>query len=243
MEKDDLTGMITGLDNQDVGETVSGQVKAVRVFCPRTEMGFVSFLAEGNFAVAGTSAVDIAEGGIYEVSGKVTTWNGRPEIKLGSIKTVNIYQDRQALTASFLEDNLKGCGKAISSALAEKFDDDLLDTLANEPERITESVSGVSLDLAISFADQVTQDRDFFDKGLSLKLLGLTQSQLKRCIKLGYADIESIEANPYLLYSRRIAGFETCDRIAGLKAPDGVLTERLSAAFSSAVMRLHETCK
>ena len=102
MEKDESTGMITGLDTQDIGQTVSGSVKAVRVFCPRTEKGFVSFLAEGSFAVAGTSSVDVVEGGIYEVSGKVTTWNGRPEIKLGSIKVVSVDSDRQALTASFL---------------------------------------------------------------------------------------------------------------------------------------------
>ncbi|MCR5615863.1 MAG: AAA family ATPase [Saccharofermentans sp.] len=243
MGKDESTGMITGLDTQDIGQTVSGSVKAVRVFCPRTEKGFVSFLAEGSFAVAGTSAVDVVEGGIYEVSGKVTTWNGRPEIKLGSIKVVSVDSDRQALTASFLEDNLKGCGKAISTALAEQFEDDLLEALENEPERIADSVNGVSLDLAISFADQVTQEKEFFEKGLKLRVMGLSQSQLKRCIKYGYADIEKIEENPYMLFSRRIAGFETCDRIAGEKETEGVLTERLSAAFSSAVMRLHENTK
>ena len=243
MGKDESTGMITGLDAQDIGQTVSGSVKAVRVFCPRTEKGFVSFLAEGSFAVAGTSAVDVVEGGIYEVSGKVTTWNGRPEIKLGSIKVVSVDSDRQALTASFLEDNLKGCGKAISAALAEQFEDDLLEALENEPERIADSVNGVSLDLAMSFADQVTQEKEFFEKGLKLRVMGLSQSQLKRCIKYGYADIEKIEENPYMLFSRRIAGFETCDRIAGEKETEGVLTERLSAAFSSAVMRLHENTK
>ena len=243
MEKDESTGMITGLDTQDIGQTVSGSVKAVRVFCPRTEKGFVSFLAEGSFAVAGTSSVDVVEGGIYEVSGKVTTWNGRPEIKLGSIKVVSVDSDRQALTASFLEDNLKGCGKAISAALAEQFEDDLLEALENEPERIADSVNGVSLDLAMSFADQVTQEKEFFEKGLKLRVMGLSQSQLKRCIKYGYADIEKIEENPYMLFSRRIAGFETCDRIAGEKETEGVLTERLSAAFSSAVMRLHENTK
>ncbi len=243
MGKDESTGMITGLDTQDIGQTVSGSVKAVRVFCPRTEKGFVSFLAEGSFAVAGTSAVDVVEGGIYEVSGKVTTWNGRPEIKLGSIKVVSVDSDRQALTASFLEDNLKGCGKAISAALAEQFEDDLLEALKNEPERIADSVNGVSLDLAMSFADQVTQEKEFFEKGLKLRVMGLSQSQLKRCIKYGYADIEKIEENPYMLFSRRIAGFETCDRIAGEKETEGVLTERLSAAFSSAVMRLHENTK
>lgn len=243
MEKDESTGMITGLDTQDIGQTVSGSVKAVRVFCPRTEKGFVSFLAEGSFAVAGTSSVDVVEGGIYEVSGKVTTWNGRPEIKLGSIKVVSVDSDRQALTASFLEDNLKGCGKAISAALAEQFKDDLLEALENEPERIADSVNGVSLDLAMSFADQVTQEKEFFEKGLKLRVMGLSQSQLKRCIKYGYADIEKIEENPYMLFSRRIAGFETCDRIAGEKETEGVLTERLSAAFSSAVMRLHENTK
>ena len=243
MGKDESTGMITGLDTQDIGQTVSGSVKVVRVFCPRTEKGFVSFLAEGSFAVAGTSSVDVVEGGIYEVSGKVTTWNGRPEIKLGSIKVVSVDSDRQALTASFLEDNLKGCGKAISAALAEQFEDDLLEALENEPERIADSVNGVSLDLAMSFADQVTQEKEFFEKGLKLRVMGLSQSQLKRCIKYGYADIEKIEENPYMLFSRRIAGFETCDRIAGEKETEGVLTERLSAAFSSAVMRLHENTK
>ena len=235
--------MITSLDLQDVGMSVTGNVKVARVFCARTEKGFVSFLADGSFAVAGSSPVDVIEGGIYEVSGKVTTWNGRPEIKLGTIKAVSAESDKTALTALFLEDNLKGAGKVIANALAGSFTDNLLDTLENEPGLISDSVPGVSEELARSFADQVTENKEFFDKGLTLRVMGLSQSQLKRCIKYGYADIEQIEANPYLLYSRRIAGFETCDRIAGEKVPDNVLTERLSAAFSSAVMRLHENTK
>lgn len=243
MEKDEATGMITSLDLQDVGSTVTGNVKVVRVFCVRTEKGFVSFLAEGSFAVAGSSPVDVIEGGIYEVSGKVTTWNGRPEIKLGTIKAISAESDKLALTASFLEDNLKGAGKVIANALADSFTDKLLDVLENDPDLVADTVPGVSIDLAHDFADQVTEDKEFFDKGLKLRTMGLSQSQLKRCIKYGYADIEQIEANPYLLYSRRIAGFETCDRIAGDKGSENVLTERLAAAFGSAVMRLHESTK
>ena len=243
MDKDETTGMITGLGETDIGVSVQGSVKAVRVFCPRTEKGFVSFLAEGGFAVAGTSPVDVIEGGVYEVSGKVASWNGRPEIKLSSIKTITAETDRISLTASFLEDNLKGCGKVISQLVAEAFTDNILDVLENDPELVADTIQGVSLDNALGFSDQINQEKEFFEKGLSLRLMGLSQSQIKRCIKLGYADIESIEANPYQLFSRRIAGFETCDRIAGEKLPDGVLTERLSAAFSSAVMRLHEAGK
>ena len=243
MEKDEKTGIISGLDQQDVGTSVKGSVKALKIFCPRTEKGFVSFLAEGSFAVAGSSSVDVVEGGIYEVSGKVTTWNGRPEIKLSSIKVLSTETDKVMLTASFLEDNLKGSGKVTSNALAEAFGDDLLDVLENDPDKVTDAVQGVSEELARSFADQVNQDHDFFHKGLKLRQMGLTQTQLKHCIKLGYADIDKIEANPYLLYAVRIAGFETCDRIAGEVSPDGVLTERLAAAFSAAVMRLHENSK
>ncbi|MBQ4217043.1 MAG: hypothetical protein II667_02975, partial [Clostridiales bacterium] len=238
MEKDEKTGIISGLDQQDVGTSVKGSVKALKIFCPRTEKGFVSFLAEGSFAVAGSSSVDVVEGGIYEVSGKVTTWNGRPEIKLSSIKALSTETDKVMLTASFLEDNLKGSGKVTSNALAEAFGDDILDVLENDPDKVTDAVQGVSEELARSFADQVNQEHDFFHKGLKLRQMGLTQSQLKHCIKLGYADIDKIEANPYLLYAVRIAGFETCDRIAGEVSPDGVLTERLAAAFSAAVMRL-----
>ena len=243
MEKDESTGIITRFTDEDIGTTAEGSVKVVKVFCPRTEKGFVSFLADGSFVVAGVSPVDVIESGIYEVSGKVTTWNGRLEIKLGSIKAVSTDSDKQTLTALFLEDNLKGCGKVISSALAEKFPEDLLEVLENDPDKVADSIPGVSPELAATFSDQVNQDKDFFEKGLKLRVMGLSQSQLKRCIKLGYADIDKIEANPYMLYSRRIAGFETCDRIAGEKEPDGVLTERLAAAFGSAVMRLHENTK
>ena len=52
MEKDEKTGLISGLGQNDVGTQVKGNVKALKIFCPRTEKGFVSFLAEGSFAVA-----------------------------------------------------------------------------------------------------------------------------------------------------------------------------------------------
>ena len=104
----------------DIGSEINDEkVTCIKVFCPRRENNFVSFLCDGRFTVAGKSKVDVVEGGTYIISGKVTEWNNRPQISLKKIRVDEGAGDAP-LIAAFLADNISGLGKATSEALAER---------------------------------------------------------------------------------------------------------------------------
>ena len=105
------------LSADDVGQQVTDlTVKAVKVFCPRTKSNFVSFMTDGRFMAAGTSKIDVVEGGIYVISGKVMLWNERVQVKLSSIKPADLENNEVVLSASFLSDNIAGAGTDLRGA-------------------------------------------------------------------------------------------------------------------------------
>ena len=147
------------LSADDVGQQVTDlTVKAVKVFCPRTKSNFVSFMTDGRFMASGTSKIDVIEGGIYVISGKVTLWNERVQVKLSSIRHADTADNSSALIASFLADNLTGAGKILSNALAEAFGDEVIDVLLNEPEKAADKVKNLSKEKAMIFCDNVTDN-------------------------------------------------------------------------------------
>ena len=114
MSKDSKDKKSLSLSIADVGtEVEDAKVTCIKVFCPRRETNFVSFLCDGRFTVAGKSKVDVVEGGTYIISGKVTEWNNRPQITL---KKISVDEDAgdAPLIASFLADNVSGLGKGVA---------------------------------------------------------------------------------------------------------------------------------
>ena len=223
------------LSADDVGQQVTDlTVKAVKVFCPRTKSNFVSFMTDGRFMAAGTSKIDVIEGGTYVISGKVTLWNERVQVKLSSIKPADTENNDTMLTANFLADNITGLGKAISAALAEAFGNEVLEVLLNDPEKAAEAVKNLTKEKAMSFCDIVTEKEEFFKEGLAARKLGLTQEQIKTLYGMGELSVEKIKENPYVLLSKGIADFTLCDKIAIESGFDTSSTIRAAAAISSA---------
>jgi len=231
------------LTTADVGKEIEdAKVTCIKVFCPRKDNGFVSFLCDGRFTVAGKSKVDIVEGGTYFISGKVTEWNNRPQITLKKIK-----EDEDAgvtpLIASFLADNIDGLGKVTADALAEKFGADVLKVLTETPEQAASGIKGLSSERAVAICDQLTEDFDFYTRGLEAKLMGFSQLQIKLLNNLGLLDLEKIRKEPYSLMGHGIVGFELLDRIAMGEGLSTVATERIAAALYQACINLHEDTK
>ena len=167
------------LSVDDIGSEVEdAKVTCIKVFCPRKANGFVSFLCDGRFTVAGKSKVDIVEGGSYIISGKVTEWNNRPQITLKSI-VVDEEAGDSLLIASFLADNISGLGKTTAEALASNFGKEILKVLTETPELAANSVSGLTTSRAMAICDQITQDYEFFVQGLEARLMGFSQAQIK----------------------------------------------------------------
>lgn len=223
------------LSADDVGQQVTDlTVKAVKVFCPRTKSNFISFMTDGRFMASGTSKIDVIEGGIYVISGKVTLWNERVQVKLSSIKHADTGDNASVLIASFLADNLSGAGKILSTLLAEKYGDDVIDVLLNDPGKAADEVKNLSKEKAMTFCDAVTDKEEFFREGLAARKLGLTQEQIKTLYGMGDLSVERIKENPYALMTKGIADFSLCDRIA-IEAGFETLSDiRAAAALSEA---------
>ena len=223
------------LSADNVGQQVTDlTVKAVKVFCPRTKSNFVSFMTDGRFMASGTSKIDVIEGGIYVISGKVTLWNERVQVKLSSIRHADTEDNSSALIAAFLADNLTGAGKILSNALAEAFGEEVIDVLLNDPEKVSSEVKNLSKEKAMSFCDAVTDNETFFREGLAARKLGLTQEQIKTLYGMGELSVESIKENPYALMAKGIADFSLCDKIAMEAGFETLSDIRVAAALSEA---------
>ena len=231
------------LSVDDIGSEITDQkVTCIKVFCPRKANDFVSFLCDGRFTVAGKSKVDIVEGGTYIISGKVTEWNNRPQVTLKKI-TADEDAGESLIIASFLADNVKGLGKALSESLAEKFGREILKVLTETPEIAASKIKGLSVERAIEICDCLVEDFDFYEQGLEARLLGFSQAQIKLLKNLGRLDCGNIRKTPFDLMGHGIAGFDLLDRIASSEGVSEVSAERIAAAVYQACITLHEDTK
>ena len=243
MKKDSKDSKALSLTVSDIGSEIEeAKVTCIKVFCPRRENNFVSFLCDGRFTVAGKSKVDIVEGGSYIISGKVTEWNNRPQVTLKKIRVDEDAGD-SLLIASFLADNISGLGKATAEVLADKFGHEILKVLTETPEMAASEVKGLSAARAMEICDFIMQDKGFFEQGLEAKLMGFSQLQIKLLKNGGMLDCENIRKMPFKLMGHGIAGFELLDRIALGEGVSPVATERIAAALYQACMYLHEDTK
>jgi exodeoxyribonuclease V alpha subunit len=243
MDKDSNDKKPFTLTVSDIGSEIDEKkVTCIKVFCPRRENNFVSFLCDGRFTVAGKSKVDIVEGGTYIISGKVTEWNNRPQVTLKKIR-VDEDAGEAPLIGAFLADNISGLGKATAEVLAEKFGREILKVLTETPEKAASEVKGLSASRAMEICDAIVENMEFFEQGLEAKLMGFSQSQIKLLKNFGKLDCEAIRKTPFSLMGHGIAGFELLDRIAlgeGVEAAD---PERIAAALYQACIYLHEDTK
>ena len=231
------------LSVDDIGSEITDQkVTCIKVFCPRKANDFVSFLCDGRFTVAGKSKVDIVEGGTYIISGKVTEWNNRPQVTLKKI-TADEDAGESLIIASFLADNVKGLGKALSESLAEMFGREILKVLTETPEIAASKIKGLSVERAIEICDCLVEDFDFYEQGLEARLLGFSQAQIKLLKSLGRLDCGNIRKTPFDLMGHGIAGFDLLDRIASSEGVSEVSAERIAAAVYQACITLHEDTK
>jgi exodeoxyribonuclease V alpha subunit len=243
MEKEPQDKKTLKLTVSDIGSEIEdAKVTCIKVFCPRRENNFVSFLCDGRFTVAGKSKVDIVEGGSYIISGKVTEWNNRPQV---TIKRIRVDEDagEAPLIGAFLADNISGLGKTTAEILADKFGREILKVLTETPEMAASEVKGLSTARAMEICDTIVENMEFFEQGLEAKLMGFSQAQIKRLRNLGMLNCETIRKTPFSLMGHGVSGFELLDRIAlgeGVEAAD---PERIAAALYQACIYLHEDTK
>lgn len=110
---------------------------------------------------------------------------------------------------------IKGIGPATAASLVEKFGEDTLRIMEEEPERLT-AVRGITAARAKKIAQAYREQFGLREVILAFSGYGLTQSEAVRCWKRwGAATVDTVRKDPYCLCSSGLRiGFERADRIA-----------------------------
>ncbi len=230
---------IKKLHKEDLGKELDGViVKAVRLIF--TSGNFVIFACKGGFTVKGNSDSAITEGQNYEITGQIALYKNQLQIVATSIKLIRNENTDTAYIASFLKDNLEGVGTKLSSQLAEKYKEDVLAKLYEEPDEVAIEIDGLTLEKAQKISVQVEKDRKYLGVILELRILGLTNHQAKKAYEyMGPTCPEQIRRNPFVLMKISGIGFSACEAIAKQNNTEPLSIDRFSAAIASAVKEMH----
>lgn len=116
---------------------------------------------------------------------------------------------------------IKGIGPATATAITDRFGEDTLRVLEEEPERLSE-VRGITPSRAAKIGEAYREQFGLREVILAFSSYGLTQSEALRCWKRwGAATVDTVHKNPYCLCTPGLRiGFERADRICmGMHRP------------------------
>lgn len=117
---------------------------------------------------------------------------------------------------------VKGVGPVTAAAIVEKFGEDTLKILKNEPGRLA-TIRGISMQKAEKISEEYKNQFGVREVMLKLASYGITAAEAMRIYKkLGAGSVEQVLANPYMLCDEHIGiGFLRADEIAAA-LPDSV---------------------
>ncbi|MCQ2532396.1 MAG: AAA family ATPase [Saccharofermentans sp.] len=190
----------------------------------------------------GIFAGNIVVGADYEVTGSETTYKGKPQIVASAIKEVDKGSVKQALIATFLDDNFAGIGPKTSVRLAEVFGEEVLEKLLEQPENVAKEAPGLSSIRAMEISGIIDENIDKYNTLLKLRLYELGHAQsVTVWNEYGTNAIGVIEKNPYAIMRCKGIGFESCDRIADIIEFNLLDPNRFEGAIVNALNELHES--
>ncbi len=231
------------LSKDDIDKELDGViVTAVKSVFDKN--GFVIFACKGGFTVKGNCPSGLIEGMSYKVSGKVTTYNNKPQITATSIELVETDDNDTVLIAGFLKDNFDDVGEKLASRLAETYGIEVLQALMNDPDAASSAITGLTAETAADIARKIEEDVVFYETMLELRKMGLSNKNAAKVYDMfGTECIDKIKDNPYILMRIPGIGFETCESIAVRLNTEPVSISRFEGAVISAVTTLHEQTK
>ncbi len=116
---------------------------------------------------------------------------------------------------------VKGIGPATAASIVDRFGEDTLRVMEEEPQRLAE-VRGITAARAKKIAQAYAEQFGLREVILAFAAYGLTQSEALRCWKRwGAATVDTVRKNPYCLCAAGLRiGFERADRICmGMERP------------------------
>lgn len=141
------------------------------------------------------------------------------------------------LTSGFI----KGIGPVLANKIYDKFGDDTLKVIENEPEKLLE-IDGISKGKMTSIVESHTQDNIYEDL-YNLAKGKITTNQANKIInKYGENTINVIKENPYkLIYDIDGFGFKIVDQIALACGVPEISKQRIGAAIVFVLKTLSES--
>lgn len=199
-------------DNQKIKRkvTIGGEV----FFDEETNYGAYMCIEEKKktFTISGDMPFALQEGQSYLIEGTVTLYKNSKQIKIHSIKIEKPTTPEGVIV--FLQ-SLKGLQKR-AILLYETYGTEIIDILMNNPERISNEISGIGQKQVESWSKQIKVLDGDYDLLAKLMNWGMTLHQAKKLIKeLGHEVDQVIQKNPYILIRLvKGFGFRRCDQIA-----------------------------
>ncbi len=130
--------------------------------------------------------------------------------------TSRLPTDTMAILRYLSSGAVRGIGPSTAAKVLDKFGEDALHILEEEPLRLAE-VRGITREKAKKLGEEFRAQSGLRELMLTFSTYGLTQSEAVRCWKrYGVSAISRIKENPYILCNTDLAiPFERADRMAG----------------------------
>lgn len=169
---------------------------------------------EGSFRIAGSFA-DPRPGNAYRLEGRFTV-----HPKYGEQFSVSGYEEimpegADAILEFLSAGNIRGIGPSTAKTIVEIFGDETLRVIEEEPEKLLR-VRGIGPKSLAKITESYGESREFADKAIELRELGIEMSEAVRVYKMyGKDAVRIVKENPYMLAEDiRGISFSKADEIA-----------------------------
>ena len=196
-------------------ETLRGRIEYIKFKSKDSDFAVLELMTENGRETAAGDVGDVAVGDEVELLGSYTdhpTYGVQFSVKFCSpvrpSGAVNILK-------YLINQGIKGVGPATARRLVERFGDDTLKIIENDPETLA-SVKGIGIEKARMISEEFKRIFGAAEVVLSLGSMGLSKTEcLSVCKFLGDAAPKILAENPYIICNEAIGlGFDKAEEIA-----------------------------
>ena len=188
-------------------ETIKGYIERISFRNPQNGYTVMSVVTDSEKLTCVGSAMGFSEGETIEADGLYVDHSvyGR-QFKIESLRSV-APSDRISVLRYLGSGAINGIGEKLAQRIVDKFGDDTLRIMEEEPERLSE-VKGISARMARSITDQMAEKRNERSAMLFMQQYGLSQNLISKLYdRYGDGLYNIIKNNPYKMVEDVPRGF------------------------------------
>ena len=239
---DTKTRTLSGLIPEDIGTSVTDVLITCKAIIYRNEGNpFQVFSCSPDISCSTSVPLQVTPGITYKVSGKVTDYRGRPQLSITSIEALVTEELANSIRAAFLAAFFEKQGMTAKTAgkIADKYGEEFIDMLMNNPQDVALAVKGFSESKAVAIGEELVLNHSGYLRYLDFMMAGLSAGQAKKCDRRRDITPEDITKNPFCLSVLDAFGFEECEAILAGRQIDPLDKYRVFAAIRSVTASKH----